>query len=325
MPVSGDEIRNVRFIRAAGYDASQVKDLLNRIVAELDAGRPAGPLIANAAFRKGVWPHCYHAKGVDWFLEQLWRREDQAELARMNADPWRDLATDIYSMNDFVRGTSFRPFRPGAARRGQEYKDAWRDFSQQPGTRLSWVRTGARHRELRTAEQQTVASLHIGWPTTLSAGGRTFTWKLVPGSSWPGIADTISRDRPGEPAHMLPDAETPGSRERQVPKKDPSLRQLLDETGTPILYGSGVDGGYIKFPGGAVAAVPGPGHQAGKRRHDFGGSGREQRARYRLVSNTPSLWKIVEITVHPDQQLTDELALAFVLSAPWLSSHFDSY
>jgi DivIVA domain-containing protein len=46
-PVGGDEIRNVQFIRAAGYDASQVNDLLDRIAAELDAGRQAGPLIAN--------------------------------------------------------------------------------------------------------------------------------------------------------------------------------------------------------------------------------------------------------------------------------------
>jgi hypothetical protein len=47
-------------------------------------------------------------------------------------------------------------------------------------------------------------------------------------------------------------------------------------------------------------------------------------ARYRLVSNPPSFWKIVEITVHPSRQLTDELALAILLSAPWLRSCFDS-
>lgn len=48
--MNGDEVRNVRF-RRGFYDASQVNDLLDRIAAGLDAGRPAGPLIANATFR----------------------------------------------------------------------------------------------------------------------------------------------------------------------------------------------------------------------------------------------------------------------------------
>jgi DivIVA domain-containing protein len=46
-----DEVRNVRFGKGI-YDASQVSALLDRIAAELDAGRPAGPLIANATFRR---------------------------------------------------------------------------------------------------------------------------------------------------------------------------------------------------------------------------------------------------------------------------------
>jgi DivIVA domain-containing protein len=40
--VTGDEVRNAGFSKLSGYDASQVNDLLNRIAAELDAGRPAG-------------------------------------------------------------------------------------------------------------------------------------------------------------------------------------------------------------------------------------------------------------------------------------------
>lgn len=38
-------------------------------------------------------------------------------------------------------------------------------------------------------------------------------------------------------------------------------------------------------------------------------------ARYRLNHG-------IEITVHPDQPLTDELVLALVVSAPWLRSYF---
>jgi hypothetical protein len=35
-----------------GYAAPEVDDLIGRVAAELDAGRPAGPLIENATFRR---------------------------------------------------------------------------------------------------------------------------------------------------------------------------------------------------------------------------------------------------------------------------------
>jgi hypothetical protein len=44
-------------------------------------------------------------------------------------------------------------------------------------------------------------------------------------------------------------------------------------------------------------------------------------ARYRVIG--PGFFTHpVEITVHPGQQLADELVLAIVISAPWLSSYF---
>jgi DivIVA domain-containing protein len=52
-PVTGDEVRSVRFPEGSGYDRSEVDDLVDRIAAELDAGRSAGPLIQNALFGKG--------------------------------------------------------------------------------------------------------------------------------------------------------------------------------------------------------------------------------------------------------------------------------
>src|SRR5215468_9953220 len=88
--LTGDEVRNVRFSRGGVYDASDVNALLDRIATELDAGRPAGPLIANATFRKRNSYRGYGSDAVDWFLEQLRRREDPAAADRMNADPWRD-------------------------------------------------------------------------------------------------------------------------------------------------------------------------------------------------------------------------------------------
>jgi len=56
----------------------------------------------------------------------------------------------------------------------QECASEWRNFGQQPGTHLRVVWTGIGRRELRTAEQQTVARLA---PKTARVGGRTFTWK----------------------------------------------------------------------------------------------------------------------------------------------------
>lgn len=44
-------------------------------------------------------------------------------------------------------------------------------------------------------------------------------------------------------------------------------------------------------------------------------------ARYRIIG--PGFFgRPVEIIVHPDQQLTNELVLAIVISAPWLLSYF---
>jgi DivIVA domain-containing protein len=90
--VNADEIRDVRFLSGGGYDASQVDELLRRVAVELDAGRPVGPLIANATFRPGQGRDGYGIEGVDWFLEQLLHRDDSSHSARMGADPWRHLA-----------------------------------------------------------------------------------------------------------------------------------------------------------------------------------------------------------------------------------------
>jgi hypothetical protein len=241
--VTGDEVRGVWFLGARGpgnYNKADVNDLLARVAAELDSGRPAGPLIANATFRA---PSTFVSKigcltgAVDWFLEQLRLQEESSEMARMNTDPWRDLATEPYCV--------YR--EPGelaglvAAPPQQEYADAWRNFGCQPGTGLSWVQAGAHRYELRTAGQQTLAASKGRRSATLSTDGRTFTWR--PGS--PGLAETIGRDRPGAPAHLL---------KGRTDIKDTDLRMLIDQHGIPVLYTGGRHlsyhaGAYIKFPG----------------------------------------------------------------------------
>ena len=210
MSVNGDEVRNARFgPSVGGYDAPQVDGLLRRIAVELDAGRPAGPLIADATLQSAGMglrsPRGYDIDAVDWFLDQL-RCGGNGDGAGASADPWRDLAVVNHVTRRGPGDLADRAAAPSRqARRkyenqnleylGRECADAWRDFGQQPGTHLRWVRAGAVRRELRTAEQQTIASLRYGRTTTISTGGRIFTWKRVTGSSWPEIAEIVRRSR----------------------------------------------------------------------------------------------------------------------------------
>jgi len=47
----------------------------------------------------------------------------------------------------------------------------------------------------------------------------------------------------------------------------------------------------------------------------------QQVAKYR-IARKGAPWRAIDITVHPDQQLTDELVLTLALTAPWISSFF---
>lgn len=95
--VNADALRNIKF-RKGIYDQSDVNELLGRIASEIDAGRRAGRLIANAAFHQRSI-RGYDARAVDWFLVQLQRHEDPDAVARINADPWRELAADPYHIH----------------------------------------------------------------------------------------------------------------------------------------------------------------------------------------------------------------------------------
>ena len=309
--MNGDEVRKVKlwmtesgyFMVNPGYDVSDVNDLFVRIAAELDAGRPAGPLIANAKFRKRYLRGIYETGPVDWFLDQLRHREDEA--ARADVDPWRDLAADPYCIRSDLDGLV-------AAPSPQKYAEAWRDFQQPPGTRLSWVSTGALRRELRTTDLRTVAAVRYGRAKTLSIGGRTYTFKIVTRFSWRGIAGTISPDQPGIPAHTL-----------KPQTSDRPRSQLLDETGRPILYTARQHydhraRGYIKFPGQRWLRFPVRGTETRNAIMTAVDQAGNKVARYRLTGSR----RPIEIIAHPGLQLTDELALALVVSAPWLRSFF---
>ena len=138
--VDGNDVRAVRFY-SGEYDASKVDDLLRRVAAELDAGRPVGSLIKNAQFRRAghLTGKGYDVDAVDWFLDQLLLSPGHSELAGIGADPWRDLG-------GVTRLTRSGPAKPSAGRAwlaskeyfAEECANAWRDFGLWgSGTRLS--------------------------------------------------------------------------------------------------------------------------------------------------------------------------------------------
>jgi len=358
-PVTGDEVRDTGFIRpkgnfTRGYDAAEVDELLRRIAADLDAGRQVGPMIEKAEFRARMGTQAYETAAVDWFLEMLRCREDRAELARMS-DPWRDLPVANYFTRREPDDLANRPATtPQPARRkdraqdqgylARECADACRDFGQRPGTQLRWVVTPgswphlAMRGELHTAEQQAVASVRTrSFPmlkATVSTGGRTFTWGRVTGSARPGVAELVRRTDLAYAGRSL-DAGTPEGRKRQaLTGLDGAVRTLLipprelvDETGTPILYADGQhydhgDGACITFPDQRWLKFPVRSTELENAIMTAVDQAGNKVARYRSLPVPGPLG--CEITVHPDQELTTELVLALVISAPWLPSYFTS-
>jgi DivIVA domain-containing protein len=346
--VNGDEVRATRFASTPvhGYDASQVDDLLRRVAAELDAGRSPEPLLRNVTFQvKGWWDAFpltlaatpptsrYDIDAVDWFLGQFSLRASHAELAEMGADPWRDLA--VAQLTQDVGSAVAKPSLVQLLDLDKlldldtdlsgECWNAWRAFGGQPGVYLREGRAGhwwAPRHELRAAEQQTIASRGSGWTgeTTVRVGGSSFTYRRV--GPWPpGAAEIAARSARDCAGHFA--AETMSETGQEV-------RELVDETGTPILYTSGKN--YARR---ACACVTFP----DQRRLRFLVRGTKPEnaimtavdqagnrvARYRQFAedfDPYRVWGEVVITVHPDQKLTDELVLAIAISTTWLDSYF---
>jgi hypothetical protein len=349
--VNGGEIRATEFLRcdsglgvnyavasllhhAWGYAAAEVDELLGQAAAELDAGRFPGPLIDTATFQRARSGPRYDIDAVDWFLGQLPHRLGHADRAGPGADPWRDLAVAQLTQRK-ASGPGMQP-KPGNDLLRSECETAWRDFSQQPGTQLQYTRNPwSGVSELRTAEQQQpIASLKgaslMGGPmrTPVSLDGRIFTNKSPKISArrtvdaWPpGIADLAASSWRDYAGHFA--AETMSSRYQRAVAR--TVRGFTDETGMPILYSHGsnfyrrafaritfADQRWLRFlvrgtsrKNAVMTAVDQAGNKV---------------ARYRDTRLLPA--GTVEITVHPDRQLIDELVLAVAISAPWLVSYF---
>jgi hypothetical protein len=153
---------------------------------------------------------------------------------------------------------------------------------------------------------------------TVSAGGKSFagTKALDPGfpRSWPpGFAEIVG--------HPEGQKLTGAVRTRVA-----DLGQFVDETGTPVLYTTGRHynrraGACVTFPDRRWLEFPVWGTfkvHAIMTAVDQDGN---KVAQYRVPSLNP-FRQTVEITVHSDRTLTDELVLAIAISAPWLHSYF---
>ena len=315
MPVSSDQVRDTWFWQprhdVEGYDAAEVDDLVRRVAAELDAERPAWPLVENATFRTGKWRRRYDIDAVNWFFGQFLLPQDHIGSAGIGDDPWHDLPVAQLVPALEVRGAPPSP-GPGLISSGanfvSECEKAWRDFSHVPGTHLWWGRAGMFRKALCTEDQQILASVWGSSPEIVSAGGRDFiftsrarysenpqkTWSSPPSNYWFELAD--------------------------------------DETGIPILYSSG--DGY-NFSWSARASIMFHDRRwlrflvRGTRRANAIMTAVDQAgnrvARYRLADKRNALFGLsnsVEIAVNPGWKLTDELALALVISAKWLQPYF---
>ena len=337
--MNGDDVRAVRFPPGNGYGAAAVNELLDRVAVELDAGRPAGPLIESATFpqRSG-----YEADAVDWFFGQLLAHPGGPGPAGPSGDPWPQFAVADYftwsGPGDLARRSAEQPW----VARGnynsqvrkyfeQDCRTAWGDFGQLPGTSLWWGRAGWR-RVLRTAEGQTLASLQGNalaslsmqmWSQgssrflTISAGGKRFTFQKTgrAQSSSPRAAEIAARSNRDIVGHFAP----PGSAGSLA-----NPRELADETGTPILYISGSNSDLnssacITFPDQRWLRFPVRGTEPGNAIMTAVDEAGNRAVRYRAPGRIGSG---IEITVHPHRELTDELVVAIAISAPWLRVYF---
>jgi hypothetical protein len=357
--VNGDEVRCLILPRAgSGYDSASVGELLDQVAAELDAGRPAAPLIAGATFPPwSGWPgwgrdphgrkrRGYDCAAVDGVLAQLRRQDDPAA----RADPWRDLPAWHYYMARPDAGAADpvaawrRVMAPPAARMqaAKDYAracaDAWRGFALVPGTQLSLVKTGAGRHELRDAKGHALASARslASSVPALSRNGRTYTLGNVTKAQWPAVAAQLCARHPGSPAHLqsTPPAAragkpAAGSRIPAARSRPTGLLSLADRTGPPVLYASGSHydhdaGGVVEFPGQRWLRFPVRGSTPSDAIMTAVDQAGRPVARYRITSHGAfGLWRAIDITVHPGQPLTDELLLTLIHTAGLIIPFFN--
>lgn len=89
--MDGNEVRRLVFPRLGGYDTVAVHELLERVAAELDAGRSIAHLIEGATLagqREKIFGSSgYYDASVDWVLSQLCHQDDPEVRLRTGVRP----------------------------------------------------------------------------------------------------------------------------------------------------------------------------------------------------------------------------------------------
>jgi hypothetical protein len=231
-----------------------------------------------------------------WERGEAWPAAEELEAARLAWE--RGEARPAAEELEAVR-LAWEVEHPYAA--AEECWKAWEEFDQQPGTYLGLIWAGIARRELRTEEKQTIASMSHKWTSifgTREMGHQVNTSK----------GSFVLKRRDG-----------------------PHSRKLVDETGKPILYTRGRNFDHsadasISFPDMRLRSLEFPvrGTQRANAIMTAVNEAGNSVARYRIFrSQMGDLGRHnVEIAVHPDWELTDELVLAITISAPWLASYF---
>ena len=306
--MNGHDVRTAKFARGrVGYDPSQVHQLLADVADELDAGRPAWPVIATARRRMLVLGGS-DRNAVDAFLDQVIRQDSGSWPAEVSTDPWQDRAVWNYTE------APPRPLSPSDRRRARkdlalDCARAWRDFREVPGVPLTWMRTEDKRRELVTADRQVIASFRR---KSFTVNGRDFQVRPVLKADRPRVARAFS---------------LPGS----SPSANSWSNQVVDSAGQSILFIAGAHlgrsaGASIKFTDHRVLRFPVRGTQRFNAIMTAVDQDGTRIARFRRLQKRPpwDLTGAVEIMVHPGQRLTYELALVIALAAPWVGQYFTS-
>jgi DivIVA domain-containing protein len=346
--VDGNDVRRLVFRQLGGYDTAAVDELLDRVADELDAGRPVANLIEGATFppqplrlSKG-FRGGYDYASVDWVLSQLCRQDDP----EARADPWRNLPAWNYRIASpdagaaqptrVARGAAALP-RNARAKAEKDFRkacaEACRDFATQPGAQLSLVKTGIARWELRSPDRYVLVSARTTPTRTFDRDGRTYRLSRVRRAQWQAVAAEIGEEPTWSPAHLPrtePAARTEAgaagaaSGDGAVKRQSMSLKSLADAMGQTVLYTGGAHsdqypGGYVRFPGRRWLRFPVRGTTRSNAIMTAVDQAGRQLARYMIADR-----RAIDIVVHPDQRLTDELILTVALSARWVSSFFTS-
>jgi hypothetical protein len=162
-------------------------------------------------------------------------------------------------------------------------------------------------------------------------------WRPVTARSWPGTAEIVGRCHQDCGWGRYLAAETAYKRKWQAQalsqrpgyfaRQGLRLTELADEGGMPILYTS--DRHYdlsadacITFPDQRCLRFPVRGTRPANAIMTAVDQAGNKVARYRITHRGLFAGMTVEIAVHPDRALSNELVLALAISAPWISSYF---